>query len=288
VNDRELPQPACDSHFHVFGDPSVYPPVAQARYLPHPVSIEQYLQVARGLALRRAVIVQPSVYGTDNRCTLDACRTLGDDARAIVDVDALSLTDAELEAMHRAGARGVRMNVTLSQPEDSELARHIAEKTKVLASRIRPLGWHVEFLSPSWLTGALLPGLEKLDIDCCFAHFGGLNPTHQSGERGRNELLSFMKDSGRGWIKISAAYRVAPVSAFSECRKFVETLMQTTPQRVLWGSDHPHSSYQDLADTGRMLSLLRQWLPGQEHRRQVLVDNPTALYGFKAPHRVLP
>src|SRR3954462_10851435 len=139
--DFDVPRGACDCHVHVFGDPAQFPFAEKRIYTPPTASVEQLLELQRDLHLDRVVVVQPSVYGADNACTLDAVRRMGARARG-VPVIARTTSRQALEEMAGAGIRGVRLNLKPNPGGGFEPAgaKPVLDGTP---EQIRGLGWHV-------------------------------------------------------------------------------------------------------------------------------------------------
>jgi len=171
--DFKSPPAGCDCHFHVFGPAGLYPyNQADLRYAPPVAPVEDFLTLAKKLGIERFVFVQPSAYGRDNRCVLDAMRMIGTkNCRGIVDIDE-NAPDAELERLNAAGVRGVRINVPPVKPYESGFAAKLLPRIERLAGRCAEIGWQLDFLTPGWLTAELMPTLRKLDVDFTIAHFG--------------------------------------------------------------------------------------------------------------------
>jgi 2-pyrone-4,6-dicarboxylate lactonase len=165
------PPLACDSHFHVFGPAERYRYAADLRYQPPHAPLADYLAFARRLGIERYVLVQPSAYGRDNTCLLDAMRDLGEKCRGIVDIDE-DAPDAELERLNAVGVRGVRVNVNPIKPPEPGYAATMLARVRRLDARCAELGWMLDFLTPGWLTRELLPTLTKLASRFTVAHMG--------------------------------------------------------------------------------------------------------------------
>src|SRR5207253_10030902 len=138
----EIPRGACDCHVHVFGDPAKFPLAEKRIYTPPQASVEELLQLQKDLHLDRVVVVQPSVYGTDNSCTVDAVQRMGARARGVAVIDK-STSRKALEEMAAAGIRGVRLNLETNtagkfEPAD---AKALIDST---AEQIKGLGWHIQ------------------------------------------------------------------------------------------------------------------------------------------------
>lgn len=267
------PPGACDSHIHVFA-PARYPYAAERGYTPDPAPIAAYREVMARLGLARAVIVQPSVYGCDNRATLAAVREGGDGFRAVA-VLGDEHGERELEEFHQAGVRGVRVNDLFAgdgPPPDLES----------LAARIVPFGWHLQILTNLCAPKADMGRLAALPVEVVIDHMGHAPAAQALAAPAFANLLALMRD-GRAWVKLSGAYRIAPYGGpdFAEVRPLAEALVEAAPERLVWGSDWPHPALEGpLPETAALLDLLLDWIPDAPLRRRVLVDNPARLYGF--------
>jgi predicted TIM-barrel fold metal-dependent hydrolase len=275
----KTPPGACDTHFHVFGPLSQYPVASLSRYIPPLAPLEDYLKLSRKLGMERLVFVQPSAYGTDNRCMLDAMARVNMPCLGIVDI-AEDETDAEIEALHARGVRGVRINTSPVAPYDAGRADALLGRITTLASRLKGLGWVLEFLGPGWLTHALMPTLRKLDIDFILCHIGMFLAKDGVEQAGFRDLLKLC-ESGRCWPKLTAPYRFATAPDFDDAAPLVRSLAKTAPERLLWGSDYPHLSFADKVGSVQLFNLLGTWLPDAALRRRVLADNPQQLFGFE-------
>ncbi len=275
------PPLGCDCHFHVFGPAERYPYGADLRYAPPLAPLEDYLALARQLGLERFVFVQPSAYGRDNRCMLEAMRAMGTArCRGIVDIDERA-PDAELERLHALGVRGVRINVAPVKPFEAGYAERLLPRIERLAARCAEVGWQLDFLTPGWLTSELLPALARLELDFTIAHFG-LFPARDGVEQaGFRELLDLLRHgNGRCWVKLSGAYRVSVARGFDDVAPMAAALIEVAPDRVIWGSDYPHLSFADRVSSVELFNLLGRWATDEAARRRILVDNPQRLFGF--------
>jgi predicted TIM-barrel fold metal-dependent hydrolase len=270
---------ACDAHFHVFGPPERYPARdPNLRYQPPYAPLGEYLKIADELGFERFVFVQPSAYGRDNACMLDAMREVGERCRGIVDVDE-NLADAELARLDAIGVRGVRINVRPIHPPEAGLAEQLLPRIERLDARCAALGWHLDFLLPGWLTEELLPKISTLKVDCTLAHMG-MFPAHQGPEQpGFQKLLKIM-EQGRCYVKLTGVYRMSLAPRFTDAAPMARALIKAAPDRILWGSDYPHLSFADQVGSHELYDLLKAWAPDEASRRRILVDNPEKLYRF--------
>jgi predicted TIM-barrel fold metal-dependent hydrolase len=289
VNFR-VPDGACDCHVHIFGDPQRYPFVPTRVYTPEPASVAELKSMLDALDMDRLVIVQPSVYGTDNRCTLDAVRALGTRARAIAVIDA-NTTDAALDEMARTGVRGIRVNLVQAGVSDPAAA---LPGLRAAMTRANTRGWHVVINTSMKIIDALRDELQASPVPIVIDHFGGALASAGVQQPGFDALVSLVK-SGKAYVKISAAADLVSTQApdYADVIPLARALVAANPQRVLWGTDWPHPDTKVLpgrkntdisplvqTDDGRVLNLLAVWVPDERTRHQILVDNPARLYGF--------
>jgi len=266
---RPLPPGTCDAHFHVFGPQARYPMDPRRNYTPHESSLADYRRVMSAVGIQRGVIVQPSVYGTDNRATLDALAAGGPAFRAIV-VPAADVTDDELARQHRLGVRGVRLNLHNPQMLGVDDALSIVH-------RMAAQGWHLQvFMDLGRNPDALGALLARARVPVVVDHMGRLAPSTRA-----HPLLDALR-SGACWVKLSAPYRLsAERPPHADLTDLVNALADANPERVLWGSDWPHTELHDGTPAAASLAaLVHTWFPEEAPRRQLCVSNPARLYGY--------
>jgi len=277
------PAGACDAHFHVFGPADRYPHVTtDLRYqLPH-APLADYLAIARGLGFTRFVLVQPSAYGLDNACMLDALAELDPAVRrAIAQFDEAKVNDAELARWHDLGVRGVRINISPVRKQEAGLADALRPKIVRTAEICRELGWHEDLLLPGWLVSELMPTLRELPVAFTVAHMGLFAASAGSSQPGFQDLLALAADgSERCWVKLTGIYRFSQAPGFSDVTPFAEALIATAPRQLIWGSDYPHLSFHDKVGTVALYNKLVEWAPDAAMRRRILADNPARLFEF--------
>lgn len=267
---QRLPAQSCDTHLHVFGPPSRYPLDARRNYTPHLCTLADYRRVMRALGIERAVLVQPSVYGTDNSALLDALREGGGDFRGIV-VPPIDVSDAALAAMHAIGVRGIRLNLV------NPAVLGVDDAVR-LCSRIAAFGWHlqVQLVLDAAGAEALQMLRRRIDVPLVIDHMGRLPPGADM-----RPLLAAL-DSGTSWVKLSAPYRNSTQpSPHSDLASRIAMLVAARPDRLLWGSDWPHTEQPTTTpEAGALADLLHAWIPDAATRQRVLVDNPAQRYGY--------
>jgi predicted TIM-barrel fold metal-dependent hydrolase/predicted NBD/HSP70 family sugar kinase len=283
-----VPSGACDCHVHVFGAAAEFPFAAGRFYTPPPASASELLALQRALRLSRVVIVQPSVYGSDNSCTLDGMRRLGPRARGVAVIDAAT-SRAELDTMHRAGIRGVRVNLETAGETDMDAARR---NLAAAVERVAPLGWHVQVYTRLSVITGLREEVARLPVPIVFDHFGGAHAEGGVDQPGFAALLALV-GAGQAYVKVSGAYRSSTKApAYDDMAPLAQALIAANPERILWGTDwpHPHAAAPGTAldtvtpfydiDNGLALNQLILWAPKAAIRRKILVENPARLYDF--------
>jgi predicted TIM-barrel fold metal-dependent hydrolase len=285
----DVPSGACDCHTHIFGDARQFPWTAARFYTPEPASIAEMRSLHRALHMERVVVVQPSVYGTDNACTLDAVRQLGQRARAVAVIDERAPSSA-LDALDAAGVRGIRLNLATAGQTDAGRARdRLLRSVEQLAGR----NWHIQMYTAMAVIEAIRDRIAESPVPIVFDHFGGAQAALGTAQPGFDALLGLLR-AGKAYVKISGAYRSSNAAPdYADVAPLAKALIAANPQRILWGSDWPHPDSSIVAgrkatdiapllpiDDGRVLNQLAVWAPNPAQRRTILVDNPARLYGF--------
>ena len=265
-----LPKGACDTHTHIFGK---YPFIKDRDYEPFPVSDKNFKIMLKQLGFERGVLVQPSVYGCDNRAIIDALANNSDHLRGVITIDT-SISDKTLEELHDAGVRGFRINPSFNGGSRLDSIKALADKT-------RAFGWHCELLLDVTHLPHYYSLLSHSNISVVFANMGYFSASKGTNFYGFNEMIKMAKD-GQAWVKISGPYWMSDSNQNRELVKPVmQTLIEQIPERLLWGSDWPHVSVFDyMVDTGILLQEFLDCCPDEQTVKQILVDNPAKLYGF--------
>ncbi len=268
------PPGACDCHAHIFGPEARYPYTAERSYTPADASLESYLALLDRLGFQRGVIVQPSVYGTDNRRTADAAAALPARLRAVAAIDP-AIDEATLDRLHAQGVRGVRL---------SNMAKGgvSLDALEVVAGRIKRLGWHIALmLNRAGLITEMKSRLLKAEVPLIIDHIALNKAADGTASPAFQDLLDLVK-AGNTWVKVSHAYGITATGApYGDVAPLPRALVATDPTRVLWGTDWPHPSHRDHPPDDRvLLDALAGWITDERQRRQILVDNPLALYDF--------
>ena len=272
---------SCDTHAHICGPESRYAYAEERVYTPPDALLPDYLSLLETLGVERAVLVQPSVYGTDNTVMLSAMREMnsaGLQCRGVAVVDE-AVTDAELSTMHEAGVRGLRFNlVDVADPGKGPPLAAIAR----LGERIAGRGWHTELLIHVDDYADFEAGFAGFPTEIVVGHMGYLRLGRDTSCDGFAGMLR-LAASGRCWVKLTAPYRISAGDLpYKEAGDFARAVVEAAPGRVVWGTDWPHVRVvKPMPNDADLCNLFFQWIPDREARRRILVDNPAALYGFR-------
>jgi len=276
-----LPSLSCDAHAHVFGSYEHYPFSHLRDYTPPVTPLEQYIKMLKQLGFGRAVLVQPSVYGVDNCCMLDALKKA---RKQRVDVELRGVavisedtSDNELLDMREIGVKGVRINL-LYKGADSHL-----QQVKRLIKKIEPLGWHIQFLIDISQTPEIFNLISDSPIPIVFDHCGhfptSLGTTHSSFKN----FIALLQEKNT-WVKLSGPNRITSLDKipFTDVIPIVQLLIENAPDQLVFGTDWPHVKLKTtMPDDGALVDELYTWTRGNTDTLQkVLVDNPARLYGF--------
>jgi 2-pyrone-4,6-dicarboxylate lactonase len=275
----DLPPLACDCHAHICGPSDVYAYIPQRIYSPPDALLPAYRSVLDRLGVSRAVLVQPSFYGADNAAMLAAMKAAGPAFRgvAVIGDDA---TAADIEAMHVAGVRGARLNIVDLRDGKGQLP---VERIRDLAGRIKPFGWHIEFLMHVDEFPQIDAMLGGLPVDAVFGHLGYVKTEKGVAAPGFQALKRLLRD-GRAWVKFTGPYRISSgTMPHADTNAFAHALLDAAPDRIVWGTDWPHVATAwtiPMPNDGDLADLLLDWIPDAALRSRVLARNPARLYGY--------
>ena len=276
------PPGAVDAHCHVFGPGAQFPYAPERKYTPCDASWAQLFALRDHLGFSRNVIVQATCHGADNRALLDAIARSGGRARGVATVKA-SVTDAELEALHAGGVRGVRFNFVKRLVDFTP-----KDELNAIARRVAALGWHVVIY------------FEAVDLPELWDFFTGLPTTVVVDHMGRPDVRQpvdgpefalfqrFMREHPNVWSKVSCPERLSvggpraldgERAAYRDVVPFARRIVESFPDRVLWGTDWPHPNLKDhMPDDGLLVDFIPHVAPTADLQRRLLVDNPMRLY----------
>jgi 2-pyrone-4,6-dicarboxylate lactonase len=275
----EFPPLACDCHAHICGPQMIYKYIPQRIYSPPDALLPEYSCVLKTLGCSRAVLVQPSFHGTDNSAMLAAMKAAGPAFRGVA-VIGDDITARELEAMHVAGIRGARLNIVDVREGKGQFPIAHIER---LSDRIKPFGWHIEFLMHVDEFPEIDATFGGLPVDVVFGHLGYVKTEKGLTAPGFQSLLRLL-GGGRAWVKLTGAYRISSQPLpHADTNEFAHALLDAAPNRIVWGTDWPHVMTKwtiPMPNDGAIADLLLGWIPDATLRRRILAENPATLYGF--------
>lgn len=261
---------------HVFGPPTRYPPAQGARYTLPEATAHHYQATAAALGLYRAVLVQPSFYGSDNRCLLDTLATGAGRYRGV----AIASPEADMGLMrrwHQQGVRGLRLDLFMAQAQ-GRTVQDILAGFRASCATAAELGWSVDLYVPGKLCLALLPAFDRLPCPVSVAHMGYLVPNDTLSDTACQEFVDAARSSGT-WVKLTGSYRYGQDAGRQRARWLAQMLLDAMPHRLLWGSDWPHVMAAP-QNSGALLAEFLELCLDERQRQQILVDNPARLYDF--------
>lgn len=282
-----IPEGACDCHVHTF-DPQHFPYSPSRPYTPEPVSVDELRSLHKALHMDRVIVVQTTVYGTDNSGALDAMKKLGSHARGVAVIDERT-PESALDEMDRVGIRGIRLNLETAGQTDPEIGR---KRFQAAVERIKTRKWHIQIYARLSVIEGIKDLVAAAPMPVVFDHFGGMQAGLGADQLGFSSLMTLVR-TGKAYVKISAPYRSSTDAPdYPDVAPLARALVASNPQRILWGSDWPHPgipvpgrSNAEITpffqiDDGRVLNFLPKWVPDAATRKSILVENPAKLYGF--------
>jgi len=268
----QLPPDACDAHCHVFGPGNVFPYAPNRRYTPDDAPKEMLKALHDHLGISRAVIVQASCHGSDNRAMLDALAWRPEHYRGVAILDE-NTPGTDIPVMHRAGVRGARFN----------FVRHLGGSPDMtvfsnILRRIKPLGWHVVLHVDAPDIIPLSDMMRGLTLPFVIDHMGRV-PAKDGVDQKPLEALLDLAKLDRCWIKVSGSERI-DMPPYDKAIPIARKIVEASPSRVLWGTDFPHPNSTHEADEADLVDLLPKIAPDPAQQKALLVDNPAKLYGY--------
>jgi D-galactarolactone isomerase len=269
------PANACDCHHHIYdGRFAVSPHWKQG--FPPGATVSDYKLLQRRLGTARSVIVQPSTYGVDNRCLVDALGQLGPSSRGVAVVDT-EVQDTELKMLTDAGVRAVRVNFVSPQTWGTTTPEILA----TLGRRVAAFGWHVQILMTGEQIVAHESGIRSLPTKVVVDHLGRIPEPGGVGHPGFAAVRRLLH-TGRIWVKLTEPYEDSKLGPpYMDTSEVARAYVKAAPERLLWGTDWPHPTQRTTKpDDAQLLDLLAEWAPDENTRQRILVDNPAELFGF--------
>lgn len=271
----DAPPDACDSHHHIYDGRFAVSPHWKAGF-PQGATVADYRLLQRRLGTTRSVVVQPSTYGVDNRCLVDALGQLGPASRGVAVVDT-RVQDAELNDLNAAGVRAIRVNFVSPQTWGTTTP----EILETLTRRVAPFGWHVQILMTADQIAAHEAVIKGLPVTVVIDHLGRIPQPGGLGHPGFAAIRRLL-DTGRVWVKLTEPYEDSKLgSPYADSGEVARAYVRAAPERTLWGTDWPHPTQRETKpDDALLLDLLAGWAPDAATRRRILVSNPAELFGF--------
>jgi len=276
------PPGSVDAHCHVFGPSPDFPFAPERKYTPCNASRDQLFALRDHLGFSRNVIVQATCHGADNSAMVDACRASGGRARGVATVKR-SVSDEQLQALHDAGVRGVRFNF-LKRLVDTTPPDELLE----IAGRVAPLGWHVVLYFEAVDLPELLDFFNALPTPLVIDHMGRPDVTQSVDGRAFETFIDFVDGNPNIWTKVSCPERLSETgppaldgerSPYRDVVPFAKRIVETFPDRVLWGTDWPHPNLKShMPDDGLLVDVIPHIAATAELQQKLLVDNPMRLY----------
>jgi 2-pyrone-4,6-dicarboxylate lactonase len=271
----KMPPLACNAHMHIFGPADRYPYAADRPYTPTDAPLAAFRDLQKTLGLERAVIVNASVYGTDNRVALDAIAASEGRYRAVANADG-AITEQGLRGLHEGGVRGFRFN----------FVRHLGGTPDMrvfgrLASMLAPLGWHLDLHFDAIDLPDFTGMLASLPLPYVIDHMGRVKASEGLDQLPFKALIGLMERDEKCWVKVCGCERVSTAGPpFHDAVPFARRVIETAPDRVLWGTDWPHPNVKIMPNDGDLADLIPLFAPEPELQHKLLVANPAQLFDF--------
>ncbi len=273
----KLPMNACDTHVHVF-DTTKYAYQENRSYTPHECNLEDLAKMHKRLGVERAVLIQASVHGIDNSAVLESCRNDLTKKRCVIAVDK-NINESQIESFHKKGARGIRLNLVDKGGMPFESIDQVYKLSKILLN----YDWHIEFLihvdDPEIKLKVIS---ENIHVPIVLGHFGYMKTEKTISDKKFQEFLDILQN-GNCWVKLTGPYRISSEMGipYKDVIPFAEEIIKKNSDNVIWGSDWPHVMLKHkMPNDAELIEILPNWLPTEELRKKILVDNPSRLYGF--------
>ena len=271
----KAPPGAIDTHSHIFGPEGKYPYVPTRPYTPPEAPLEAFRALHEKIGIERAVIVNATTHGSDHRVVVDAIAASGGKYRGVVNL-ADTTTDEEISALDAAGIRACRFVFLARLGGKPDFSR-----VRKMAERVKAVGWHVDLYFEPALLEALTPELETLPTPYVIDHMGAIKAANGLDQPAFKALLALLKRDEKCWLKISGPERMSAKGApFADAVPFARAIIETAPDRVIWGSDWPHPNVPVMPNDGDLVDLIPQYAPDAMQQRKLLVENPARLFRF--------
>jgi predicted TIM-barrel fold metal-dependent hydrolase len=271
------PPGTTDTHFHVFGPPHVFPYAEARMYTPPAAPIEHWFSVAKAIGIERGVLVSPTVHGFDYAAMHDAIEKSDGRLRGVIRAN-LDMTAQDNKALNARGVRGVRFNFIARLRGAFDAARFWR-----VVSQMEGLPWNVDLHTEPQIIEERAEIIRKVPLPVVVDHFG-LIDAYKGLEQNAFKVLKQLLSEGNVWVKISSTDRqMKRGSRYEEVVAMARALIAHRPDRLIWGTDWPHSFVWEagqMPNDGDLINMLPDFAPDEATRKQILADNPAKLFGF--------
>lgn len=272
----KAPPQSCDAHCHVFGPHEIFPYSDKASYWPPDADKYALKRLHDKLGIERAVLVQASCHGTDNRAMLDAIKSSHGAYRGVCIAND-SFSENDFQDLHDGGVRGVRFNFVKHLGGAPNL-----ESMKTVLERVRPLGWHLVIHVNAEDVISYAEFFDAIKMDIVVDHMGRVPTTEGVGQHAYKILLERMQRDN-WWMKVCGSERISMGPPFYDAVPFAQGFIEIAPDRILWGTDYPHPNIKKyMPNDADLLDLVPLIARDESVQKKILVDNPARLYGFPA------
>lgn len=268
------PVNACDCHMHIYD--SRFPTSPHWKKRPPEANVDAYRLFQKRIGTTRTVVVTPSTYGIDNRCTLDALAQIGSTACGVAVVDK-DVSDDELKRLNSLGICGIRINFVSPQ----SWGVTTVDMLETLAERVSHFGWHVQVLMSGDQIVTMEGVLQHLPVPIVIDHLARIPQPIGVKHLAFKSVLRLL-DKGNTWVKLSGVYLDTKIGSpgYDDVTKVAQEFVKLAPERMVWGSDWPHPTEEEKPDDALLFDLLSKWTSDKATINKILVENPAVLYGF--------
>lgn len=270
----KAPPLSCDAHCHVFGPHAIFPYSDNASYWPPDADKHALKRIHNKLGIERAVLVQASCHGIDNRGMLDAIKSSNGAYRGVCIAND-TFSENDFQDLHDGGVRGVRFNFVKHLGGAPNL-----DVMQTVLNRVKPLGWHLVIHVNAEDLIAYEDFFNRIDMEIVVDHMARVPTSEGVGQKAYQILLDFMQRDN-WWVKVCGAERIAVQPPFYDAVPYAQGLIELAPDRVLWGTDYPHPNIKRyMPNDADLLDLVPLIARDAATQKKILVDNPARLYGF--------
>lgn len=273
----KAPPGSVDTHTHIFGPASTYPFSPTRPYTPPDAPLEMFRALHAKIGIERAVIVNATVHGTDNRVVTDAIAQSSGNYKGVANINA-AMSDADLAALGKAGICACRFAFLrrLGGVGDMKVFR-------TLVDRVAAIGWHVDIYLEAGTIQEFVPILKALPVTYVIDHMGTISAAKGIEDAEFKALLDLQAGDDKCWVKITGPERASAAGApFHDAVPFARKLIDNAPDRVIWGTDWPHPNVKFMPNDGDLVDMIPLFAPDAAVQHKLLVRNPERLFKFEA------